>query len=332
MNSSKISVIIPVYNTAPYLKRCLDSVLLSDYQNLEIICINDGSTDNSLEILSSYRSDNRVHIINQVNKGVSAARNRGLEMCSGDVIAFIDSDDMIHPCFFSILYEYLEKKEADVAACDYVKFTDEKELAPLSEQKMDIEAKLMSPLGIINTDHLNRYVWGRIYRKSLLDGLQFDEEIQLGEDTAYNLQALCRKENLNFQYISLPLYYYFKREDSAVSLLDHSLAVRGVKNVYLKYYEDFGCNKAIILEQAMRSLMLERYVDEIKEVQDYIAEYNSMLSECLTHLHDLSKVKRIVYYIFAKIPAAYRLFRLFGDPTLLIWEKNIKKKIRDGKD
>ena len=89
-----ISVIIPVYNTADYLPRCLDSVINSDYRNLEIICVNDGSTDNSLDILNEYaEKDSRIRVITITNGGVSNARNVGIESSSGEFIAFVDSDD-----------------------------------------------------------------------------------------------------------------------------------------------------------------------------------------------------------------------------------------------
>ena len=101
MEEKKISVIIPVYNTEQYLKRCLDSIKENTYQYLEIICINDGSTDNSLEILEQYqKDDSRFIIIDQKNSGVSKARNNGLEKATGDYIAFIDSDDWINPKYF----------------------------------------------------------------------------------------------------------------------------------------------------------------------------------------------------------------------------------------
>lgn len=102
--SSLVSVIIPIYNTARYLPRCLDSILNNDYKNLEIICINDGSTDNCLEILKEYENkDDRILLIDVPNGGVSKARNLGLDYATGDYICFIDSDDWIHRQFFSAL-------------------------------------------------------------------------------------------------------------------------------------------------------------------------------------------------------------------------------------
>ena len=91
-----LSVIIPVYNVEPYLEQCLDSVINQTYKNLEIICINDGSSDNSLKILEKYqKKDSRIKLINQKNKGLSEARNAGLDVAKGEYIAFVDSDDYL---------------------------------------------------------------------------------------------------------------------------------------------------------------------------------------------------------------------------------------------
>ena len=100
-----VSVIIPVYNTAPYLRQCLDSVCKQTLQNIEIICINDGSTDNSAEILQQYEEkDSRVCVITQENKGIAVARNIGLQYARGQYIGFVDSDDWIEPNMFALAY------------------------------------------------------------------------------------------------------------------------------------------------------------------------------------------------------------------------------------
>lgn len=97
----KVSIIVPVYNVENYLRKCLDSLINQTLKNIEIICINDGSTDNSLSILEEYASkDERIIVINQENAGVSSARNRGLEIATGEYIAFVDADDSVTPdCF-----------------------------------------------------------------------------------------------------------------------------------------------------------------------------------------------------------------------------------------
>ena len=98
LNKPTVSVIIPVYNVEQYLSKCLDSVINQTFKNIEIICINDGSTDNSLKILNEYAmADKRIIVINQENSGVYAARNKGLQIANGKYISFVDSDDWIEP-------------------------------------------------------------------------------------------------------------------------------------------------------------------------------------------------------------------------------------------
>ncbi len=121
MNSKiKISVIVPVYNTEKYLANCLDSIINQTYKNLEIIVINDGSTDNSKAILNKYaQKEPRLKIIVQKNQGLSGARNSGLKIASGDFITFIDSDDMVEPKMFEKMLDALQETNADVAVCSF---------------------------------------------------------------------------------------------------------------------------------------------------------------------------------------------------------------------
>ena len=125
----KISVIIPVYNTEKYLSRCLDSIVNQTYKNLEIICINDGSTDNSLEILKKYaKKDKRIKVLTQVHAGQSVARNYGLKKVSGYYIGFIDSDDYIDLNYYECLYNLIKENNADIAMCG-MKFVDEDKIS-----------------------------------------------------------------------------------------------------------------------------------------------------------------------------------------------------------
>lgn len=111
----KVSVIVPVYNVAKYLGRCLDSVLSQTFQDFEVICINDGSTDNSLEILHQYaQKDERVKIINQKNSGAGLSRNTGINMAQGDYLSFIDADDWIDKHFLEKVYHLAKVSKADI--------------------------------------------------------------------------------------------------------------------------------------------------------------------------------------------------------------------------
>ena len=111
----KISVIIPVYNVEKYLKECLDSVINQTLKDIEIICVNDGSTDNSLNILENYaKKDNRIIVISQKNKGLSGARNTGLKYCSGEYVSFIDSDDYVSKDLFELTYNNAISNNSDL--------------------------------------------------------------------------------------------------------------------------------------------------------------------------------------------------------------------------
>ena len=120
MEKGLISVIVPVYNTADYLHICLNSILSNTYKNLEVICVNDGSKDNSSQILHELaEKDSRVKIIEQENQGVSVARNNALDAANGEYISFVDSDDWLHPQYYEILLYLLEEKKSDIAVCQF---------------------------------------------------------------------------------------------------------------------------------------------------------------------------------------------------------------------
>lgn len=117
-----VSVIVPVYNVLPYLKESLDSLIGQSYQDLEVILIDDGSTDDSGKLCDEYANhDKRILVIHQENKGLSAARNIGLDKANGEYIAFLDSDDAFHCCFIEKLLSSIISKDADIALC---KFSD----------------------------------------------------------------------------------------------------------------------------------------------------------------------------------------------------------------
>ena len=123
--SSKVSVVIPVYNTQKYLDQCLGSILFQTYRNLEIICVNDGSTDNSLAILQKYaKFDKRIKIIDQKNMGISPARNEGMKVATGEFIIFFDSDDFFDSTMIEEMVMKAEEYDADIAVCSYSVFDD----------------------------------------------------------------------------------------------------------------------------------------------------------------------------------------------------------------
>ena len=127
--NSLISVIVPVYNVEKYLPQCLNSIINQTYKNIEVVLVDDGSTDDSGNICEEYKkNDERIIVVHQKNSGLSAARNVGIEISTGEYITFIDSDDYISPDYIENLYSALEQYSADIAICDLKKVSEKVEL------------------------------------------------------------------------------------------------------------------------------------------------------------------------------------------------------------
>ncbi len=215
-NQPKISIIVPVYNTEKYLTTCLDSLINQTLKDIEIICVNDGSTDDSLKILKEYaRKDSRIKILSKENEGLSAARNDGLRAASGDYIGFVDSDDWIDLDFYEKLYTAAAKYNSEAACANIMRFGKNKEKHRLKYVKeeffTDNEAKLKAA-GI----PLNNYVWNKIYKKESLVKLDIPfiegkayEDIPWSIRVIYGLKGLVTVPDTN---------YYYRRTSSSIRL------------------------------------------------------------------------------------------------------------------
>lgn len=221
-NNPKISIIIPVYNTAKYLPSCLNSVVNQTYQNLEIILINDGSTDNSLQIIQKYtKKDSRIKVINQKNQGQSAARNAGLKKATGDYISFIDSDDKIKPDFIKkLLAAYNKNTSLSVCGIHY------KRLKSKSAEDVYInhlrprhpkESRKAYILYLLAIDGRMYSSVNKLYRASIAKSLKFDTKLNFAEDTKFVLDYL-QKSPGEISFVLEPLYIYnFGTETSTIN-------------------------------------------------------------------------------------------------------------------
>lgn len=209
----KLSIIVPVYNTEEYLRECIDSLVSQDWSDVEIICVNDGSTDHSAEILERFRrSDSRINVIHQENRGLSGARNSGLRAATGDYVCFVDSDDILMPSACRRLALECLGKDPDLiifgaetmpaSARENDPWTD----ATFSPPDMmcrdgDIATLLLQPSS-------RPFVWRNCIRRKFLQeyGLVFDEDVRYGEDMVFQMSMLpaCRRVS----FISDRLYLY----------------------------------------------------------------------------------------------------------------------------
>ncbi|WP_434565300.1 glycosyltransferase [Thermoanaerobacterium thermosaccharolyticum] len=218
-----ISIIIPVYNVEKYLKYCLDSVISQKFEGqYEIICVNDGSMDSSLEILKEYKKNNsKINVINQENRGLSAARNAGIRNAKGKYIMFVDSDDSLkNSDVLTLLYNEAEKENLDIVVADFEYDFDDKNKNYRKKRNECIKNKVMTgrdfyDLGI-KTKSIMSVVWNKLYRRDFIikNNLFFIEGI-LYEDMEFTPKAYYLAERV--KYIDKVIYMYRQREGSIMS-------------------------------------------------------------------------------------------------------------------
>lgn len=326
----KISVIIPIYNTAEYLPRCLDSILHNTYQNLEIICVNDGSTDDSAAILDRYAAlDPRLVVVSKINEGVSAARNTGLDTATGDFIAFIDSDDWVHPQFFELLICAERIHNADCVICG-VNIVNEQNRQTEHYDKAVVTA---TDIHSVMADKFGRTnIWGRIYKKSLINQIRFPVGIQIAEDTVFNLNVLCAKDSINIIRIGEKLYYYFQHANSTVKTVPNTLISQAIPCYQNLLNESAKTHRVYIVEQLVKTTLAFRYLSMFEpNYHEIKRECNDLLQTYLPLGNDFSFKKKLLFRLLAASPFCYRMFRIANDRSLVVWEKNKKAKKRSHK-
>ena len=197
-----LSIIVPVYNVEIYLKECLDSLSNQTFKDIEIICINDGSSDNSLDILNECREeDNRIRVINQENKGTGASRNQGLDIAKGKYVYFLDSDDFIDLNALKDLYEIAEKTYCDLIIFKTRNFYDK------SKEYFDLEYHMMSFLNPLentsfhysvlekNLSHIDVTVYTKFFKRSLLSNIRFKED-KIFEDNLFTFECIFNTKKI----------------------------------------------------------------------------------------------------------------------------------------
>ena len=294
----KVSVIIPVYNVEKYLRECLDSVINQTLKDIEIICVNDGSTDNSLEILREYeKQDSRIKIIDKKNEGAGAARNLGLKSAHGEYIIFFDSDDYMDITALEKLYQNITDTNADISICKSYEFHDGEE----NKRVMDyaIKNQLIDNKSVFSPQEVNKYIfqfcigwpWDKLYRREfvLKNGLLF-QNLHHSNDTRFVLLSLAcankisiikdclvnhrwHKTSLEKTRINCPDSYYH----ALISLMKNLKQ----KNLY-KLYEQSFVNYCItfplwhitsINNDFARSIM-EKHLNKLLKKKVKINNYN----------------------------------------------------------
>ena len=218
--TEKITVIVPVYNVEHYLDKCLDSVIKQTYKNIEIIVVNDGSTDNSGTICQEYaQKDNRIVYIEKENGGISDARNAGLDRMTGSYVTFVDSDDWIEQDYVETLYQKINEYQADIAIGNYYSFDEERSLFLFHIFGDSYYEKIYDNVSLFENLYESQGMksfalisaWGKLYKVDLFKYLRFDMG-KLGEDGYLNQKIYLLSEKII--YVNRGIYSYRVRKNS----------------------------------------------------------------------------------------------------------------------
>ena len=210
-----ISVIVPIYNVEKYLNRCIESIVNQTYRDLEIILVDDGSTDHCGEMCDDWvRKDERIKIIHKENGGLSDARNAGMKIANGNYIAFVDSDDWIDLFMYEHMMRIMNANQSEIVSCGFRK-VQKKELgnepSEIQWKQYDAESALKA---MITEKGLNQVVWNKLYERSIIDGIWF-EKGKCNEDEFWSYQVIGRAKRITA--IKNVYYNYFQREDSIIN-------------------------------------------------------------------------------------------------------------------
>ena len=274
-NNIKVSIIVPVYNVEKYLAQCLDSLINQTLKEIEIICINDGSKDNSTKILTAYaQKDVRIKIINQTNQGISAARNNGISVATGEYIGFVDSDDWVDIDFYEKLYSAGKKYDSDIVAGDFYREGKFLKSEKLKYRKEELFTKPAEKVAKAFIPRYN-YVWNKIYRREALLNLNFPFPIgKFYEDMFWIIRVI---NNLK-SFVTVPKTYYHYRkvkgsivnQKSVKHQQDRFLAEKEMLNymakneipILIKY--KYG-RKEVVKIFGLKVLKIEYYYPNIKK-------------------------------------------------------------------
>ena len=338
MDEPLISVIVPVHNGEAYLEKCIESIVMQDYEKLEILVINDGSTDKTAEICSRLSGQyENLQVIEMPDLGVSMARNRGLEQAKGEYITFVDADDRMRPGMLRRLCELLRETNSDMAGCRFAVWGTEGEWEQLAGREASQE--LTEPMPVMTYDsgsylkesllRGNTRCWSKLYKRSLIRKVRFRQGLSVGEDMLFLVELLPHIERA--VETTWPGYGYYQnpggvmRRPFTPAYMDQIYCWEMARELIVKQEESLAVQAdaqimvAIMLTVGKIALLSEA---ERKRAREYLRVCNRKLKEFAG--------KRACY---AFLPSGYGIkVRMFAFwPGLYVWlyrlQKNRKGKI-----
>ena len=305
MEQIKVSIVIPIYNAEKYLYECLKSVKQQTYTNIEVLMINDGSTDNSENICKDFLKDKRFKLINKKNGGVSSARNIGIEKCNGDYILFVDADDW---CKKDLLQQTMEYNNTYEMIC-FSYFKAYKDINIKEELKVEQNSDIKKEILINKT--IGGYLWNKVFKVQIIKehNIKFNENISYCEDLLFIKQYIEYVKKV--KYLNIPLYYYRIRKGSVSNNFysSKSISILNACELLINEYKD---NK-LFIENFMFSYILNYY-----KLKKFIP------SDYKINLDIISKEKRILKNKDLKEKLKLKFIKYF--PKIFLELKKIKDK------
>ena len=308
----KISIIIPIYNVEKYLPACVESILQQTYKNLEVILVDDGSPDRCPVICDELaQKDDRIQVIHQKNKGLSGARNTGIDNAQGDYLIFVDSDDIVEQTLVEELYTYAEKWNCAIVACgrNYI-FEDGQIVCKIAHDESKVYG-FEEAMQEMNSFRLfDMSAWAKIYRKELFEDIQFPEG-KLSEDYYIMYKLFDKAQTIG--YVAKPLYNYLQRQSSISrnKKINHDFADAAKKQ--MEFLDDKYPQMSVLGHTAYASANLTVYdfylKNGVKCPKDKLLEFKKAVRDNLVYIRknkNISKAKRIQFELFDKCAVIYK--------------------------
>jgi glycosyltransferase involved in cell wall biosynthesis len=332
----QVSIIIPIYNAEKYLQRCIESLLRQTYKNLEIILVDDGSTDGSFSICDDYsKKDFRIRVISSENCGQGAARNKGLDLATGRYISFVDADDVLKDDAIEMLLTIAEKDQFDIVAGSYFRVDKEVKISSSSYCSGKIERNGCKEdrkrYNLYKTTSSFGYVWGKLYRRAFLNKykLRFSEERKVFmEDSLFNLKAFSFAPR--YYVLTEPVYYYYIYRSSSSNRIE-DITLQSLKMIYdydnfLQYENKYQENLDLIIPLCARvfcwTVIKKVYARgfSFNNIYSTVIEFSesepirSLVSNkrAIRVLLDLPSLMEIVFFTICILALRYRLDRIIS--------------------
>lgn len=288
----RISIIVPIFNAAFYLKDCLESIRVQTFQDFEVILVDDGSTDDTIQILEYYSAENhRFQVYHQEHRGVSSARNVGLKYATGEYLCFVDADDQIAPTYIDDLYQAIG--EADSSMCGFKKkdSLSHEDCVIVPSNKIETLEENLSEFYAADSTDWQRYLWNRMFKRNIVlqNHLRFREDIYYKEDGLFVVQYLCASNGL-VQCVDKVLYFYNRNPYGAMSKTSHSFDKKIITNLM--------AHQLIIQEirhKGVSDVVLSLANQQAKAACNWILQM--MFKSKSTHLFLLIRIEKIMVSI-----------------------------------